>query len=119
MAAWRRLYLRACSGEIEGLASRSLALLSHTGRRQLAKIAPQAERNRAAYRIRKFSTGGVRPINTAARIDEPRMLPRYRMVEKRPAACPAWLEGAVSIAVACTGAIDSPRPAPTRISGNR
>src|SRR5215217_6526098 len=87
--------------------------------RQLARIAPQAERNKAAYKIRKFSTGGVRPINTAAMIDEPRMLPRYRIVEKRPAACPLWLEGAVSIAVACTGAIDSPRPAPTRISGNR
>jgi hypothetical protein len=58
-------------------------------------------------------------INTAANIDEPRMLPKYRIVEKRPAACPAWLEDAVSTAVACTGAIESPRPAPTRINGSR
>src|ERR671918_778312 len=114
MAARRKRYPRTCLGEIGGSTSRSPAFRSHTGRCQLAKIAPQAERNRAAYRIRKFSTGGVAPINTAAMIDEPRMLPRYRIVEKRPAACPLWLEGAVSIAVACTGAIDSPRPAPTR-----
>ena len=52
-------------------------------------------------------------------IEEPRMLPIYRIVEKRPAACPDWLGGAVSIAVACPGAMESPRPVPTNASGTK